>query len=205
MTDNTSNYAATYAGGVEIVCILDEGNITVSEAFGMNGLTSPTATVASRIMKGEWVSLSDDAAATYAATGGLPIVEKPVAGEDRLFGKIVEEPANFVKLPDASHTSGLADRLANGYYRVAKVWCPFLTAVGEAILVQDGSNAVAPGATTLVFDKSESDGMDTMRLKYASSGGAGFMALTYAAAGSTSGDTVSILVGFPSGLGAVIA
>jgi len=203
MTDNTVDYAESNLGGVRIPCILDTGNITVSEAFKPNGMKVDTVTPTNSFVKGEWVQLSNDTAATYSATGGLPLVEKPAAGEDRIFGRIVSTPMWSDTMPTSSHTDGLADRLSNGYYMVAEVWVPFLTGIGEGVIIVDGSNAVAPGATTLDIDASESAGEDVAYFKYDASG-SGFVALTHTIAGS-SGDTYSILVGFTGGFGTVQA
>lgn len=196
-----SNYAETNRGGVTVVCILDEGNITVSTAYMPDGMTSKVATTANTFVKGEWLSLSNDVANVYAATGGMPVLEKPVTTEDTLFGRIIEEP-RWNKIPEVSHTTGLADRLAKGFYRVVNVWCPFLYAISEGVVIANGTNAILINTKTLDFDLSESAGKITPVFKYDASG-KGMIALTHVLAG-TDGDVYSILVGYGE-LGSVIA
>ena len=203
MTDYTDNYAETNRGGVTVVCILDEGDITVSKAYMPDGLTTTVATTASTFVKGEWLSLSNDVANVYSATGGMPVLEKPVTTEDALFGRIIEEP-RWNKIPTSSHTGGLADRLDKGYYRVVNVWSPFLYGIFEGIVMVDGTNAIVVNTKTLDLDLSESAGKETPVFKYvAAAAGMGFIPLTHVVAG-TGGDTYSVLIGCGE-LGSVIA
>lgn len=202
-TDSTSDYAETNRGGFTITCILDTGDITVSTAYKPNGLKTTTVTPATTYYKGEMVSLSDDTANTYAATGGLVLVEKPVGTEDRLIGRILTEP-EWVKQPSSTHTDGLADRLSNEYYMIADVWCPFFTGVMEGVLVADGSNAITPGSASLDLDASLSASGSIPYFKYVASGSAGYVCLHHQAAG-TSGDTASALIALKGGFGSVVA
>lgn len=197
-TDYRQNLAHTNEGGVRLVCILVEGNITVADnAFSPTGLKGTTAVLADELSKDEWVAIDPDAAGTYAATGGCPLVKKVVDTANLGMGKIVDEP-RWVSIPSESHTTGLADRLENGFYRIATVWFPTLCAVAEVECRANGSNHMIPGTGTAAIRAADSNGADMLKVEYDASG-TGVVILTYAASG-TAGDQHSMMLGFTGGV-----
>lgn len=197
-TDYTVNYAETNEGGVRLVCILQEGNITVSDdAFSPTGLKNSMSTLADELKKGEWVALDSDAHAKYEDTGGWPVMKKLVDSEDLAIGKIVDEP-RWHKIPEESFTDDLDDKLEKGYYRIATVFIPSLCGVTEAIYEADGSNAVAPGSSNLALKAADSAGKDQPIVQYDGSG-TGLIALTACPSG-TNEDTHNVLLGFTGGV-----
>lgn len=196
-TDYTVNYAETNEGGVRLVCILQEGNITVADdAFSPTGLKGIAITLADELKKGEWVALDADANAKYEDTGGWPVMKKLVDSEDRAIGKIVDEP-RWHKIPEESYTETLDDKLSDGYYRIATVFIPSLCGVTEAIYEANGTNATAPGAGTLAIKAGDSAGKDKPVVAY-DAAGTGLIALTACPSG-TNEDTHNVLLGFTGG------
>ena len=118
MTDNTNNIAGQYRHqGPRITCILNEGAPTVSDSgsyYDGEGLTSKVLTWASQIAEGNMVALSVETENTWAATDGLPVVEKPTTAEAFVIGRVVSTP-KLVNFPDASADADtLAERLSGG-------------------------------------------------------------------------------------------
>ena len=101
------------------------------------------------MQKGDWVALSDDTANTYAATGGLILVEKPVNQTRALvIGRIVGTPTALKKVPaTAAEANTLAERLAGGFYRKARVEIVAfpIGSIKKFTVYSDGSNATVPG------------------------------------------------------------
>jgi hypothetical protein len=199
MTDNTSAIAGSYAGsGPVIECILDEGAPTyAATSIGQNGMLLKTATFASQIEEGMVVALSNDTANTYAATEGMPVVEKAANGESLVIGQIVSTPElkRFPSSTDADDDT-LAERLAGKYYRTALVELHVPGRVVKAEIMQDGSNALVPGvATTLNFNitSAYTSGNRGYYFDSAGANGVGCIPMHYVAAGSN-GDTASALV-----------
>lgn len=199
MTDNTSAIAGSYAGsGPVIECILDEGAPTyAATSIGQNGMLLKTATFASQIEEGMVVALSNDTANTYAATEGMPVVEKAANGESLVIGQIVSTPElkRFPSSTDADDDT-LAERLAGKYYRTALVELHVPGRVVKAEIMQDGSNALVPGvAKTLNFNitSAYTSGNRGYYFDSAGANGVGCIPMHYVAAGSN-GDTASALV-----------
>ena len=199
MTDNTSAIAGSYAGsGPVIECILDEGAPTyAATSIGQNGMLLKTATFASQLEEGMVVALSDDTANTYAATEGMPVVEKAANGESLVIGQIVSTP-ELKRFPSSTDTDDdtLAERLAGKYYRTALVELHVPGRVVKAEIMQDGSNALVPGvATTLNFNitSAYTSGNRGYYFDSAEANGVGCIPMHYVAAGSN-GDTASALV-----------
>ena len=71
--------AGLYGGGLEITCILYEGNITVTSGtsvFVENGaLGKNSYTLASEISEGDFVGIHVDSANDYDSCGGLPVMQ----------------------------------------------------------------------------------------------------------------------------------
>ena len=199
MTDNTSAIAGSYAGsGPVIECILDEGAPTyAATSIGQNGMLLKTVTFASQLEEGMVVALSNDTANTYAATEGMPVVEKAANGESLVVGQIVSTPElkRFPSSTDADDDT-LAERLAGKYYRTALVELHVPGRVVKAEIMQDGSNALVPGvATTLNFNitSAYTSGNRGYYFDSANANGVGCIPMHYVAAGSD-GDTASALV-----------
>ena len=198
MTDNTSAIAGNYEGGIKITCILDEGAPTIVDSFDQMGLKAKSYTFATPLAYGDVVAISNDTAATYAACGGNPLVEKPANGETLVIGRIVSVPELQTMAANDAAADTLAERLAGDYYRTAtvEIWGG-ITKIMEATLMQDGSNACAPGVgATLSFNITSGYATDdaALQLDAVASGGVGIIPFHYAAAGSD-GDTLTILVG----------
>lgn len=197
MTDNTSAIAGSYAGsGPVIECILDEGAPTyAATSIGQNGMLLKTVTFASQLEEGMVVALSNDTANTYAATEGMPVVEKAVNNESLVIGQIVSTP-ELKRFPSSTDADTLAKRLAGKYYRTALVELHVPGRVVKAEIMQDGSNALVPGvATTLNFNITSAykSGNRGYYFDSASTKGVGCIPMHYVAAGSD-GDTASALV-----------
>lgn len=200
MTDNTTIIAGKYGGGIDITCILDEGAPTVSSvAYDQLGQKQTILTWASELYEGDWIAISNDTANTFAATEGLPVVEKGVNGESLIVGKIVGTP-RLIKMPA---TTGVADtlakRLAAKYYRVARIKM-FFTGIEKAVVMHDGSNATVPGvAGTIKFNITSGYTDHKLVFDSVASGGAGAIPFHYVAAGSD-GDLSDCLVGLNGAL-----
>jgi len=115
MTDNTSAIAGSYAGsGPVIECILDEGAPTyAATSIGQNGMLLKTVTFASQLEEGMVVALSNDTANTYAATEGMPVVEKAANGESLVIGQIVSTP-ELKRFPSSTNAACYAALKARG-------------------------------------------------------------------------------------------
>lgn len=197
MTDNTSTIAGNYEGGIKITCILDEGAPTVTaRTYDRLGTYAPGVVWASELYKNDIVAISNDTAGTYAACGGLPLVELPVDGETLVVGQIITEPRLVVHPPTTAAADTLAERLAGKYYRVAtvEIWGG-ITKMIKAVVMQNGTNAVVQGAPgTLHYNITSGSSLHTLVFDQEASGGVGAIPFHYAAAG-TDGDTISVLVG----------
>lgn len=196
MTDNTSTIAGNYPGGIRITCILEEGNPTVStSSYDPTGQYRTNLTYASELAEGDVVALANDTGCTFAATGGIPVVEKAGNGETLVIGQIVSTP-KMIRMPATSAAANsLANRLAGKYYRTAvvEIWC--CNKVAVATIMQNGSNACVPGVgTTLKYNITSGYSGHTLCFDSDSSGGVGVIPFHYVAAGSD-GDTATALVG----------
>lgn len=184
MTDNTSDYAGNYPGGIRITCILDEGAPTVGTSYDQMGQNQKTLTWAAELAEGDVVAISNDTACTFDACGGIPCVEKAVDGETLIIGQIVSTP-RLLQFPAASaDANDLSERLAGKYYRVAVVEVWAFNKIIEGTFMCDGTNAQVPGVATklkfnitsgytnhgLVFDGSGSGGVNAVPLHYIPAG-----------------------------------
>ena len=208
MTDNTSSIAGDYPQRfpLRLTCILKEGNITVTSSgtsFSAIGDTEARYAFAAQLSEGDVVGLSNDTGNTYAATGGIPVVEKAVNTESLVFGRIVSSP-DWLNTSPSSSQSTWATMLSSGYYRIAlvEVWMG-ITKVQDAIVQHDGSNAVAIGVgTTLNLNITDCYAYHDLRFIAASANGTGVIPFHYVAAGSA-GDLTTILVGITGPMYAV--
>lgn len=206
MTNNTNTVAGNYPGGLRMTCILDEGAPTKYTAMKPDGTYENVWVWATPLEEGDVVAISNDTANTWAATGGIPLVEKPVNGETLVIGQIVSSPEPVVA-PTATDadTDTLAERLTGKYYRTAEVEFWAFTAIKKAVVMHDGSNATVPGtAGTIKFNITSGYSGTGQGLQFdsAASGGVGAIPLHYVAAG-TDGDLSNILVGINALIAAV--
>ena len=196
MTDNTSEIAGNYGQGQTITCILDEGAITPGTGIDAYGREQATYAFATGLAEGDWVALSNDAANTYAATGGLILVEKPVNGETLVIGRIVGTPTALKKVPaTAAAANTLEKRLAGGFYRKARVEIVAfpIGSIKKFTVYSDGTNATVPGVgSTLKLSITGTYANHDGYLDSASQDCVGIIPLHYVPAG-TDGDTCSIL------------
>jgi len=196
MTDNTSQVAGNYGQGQTITCILDEGAITPGTGIDAHGREQATYAFATGLAEGDWVALSNDAANTYAATGGLILVEKPVNGETLVIGRIVGTPTALKKVPaTAAAADTLAERLAGGFYRKARVEIVAfpIGSIKKFTVYSDGTNATVPGVgTTLKLSIAGTYANHAGYLDSADQNGVGIIPLHNVPTGAD-GDTCSIL------------
>ncbi len=197
MTDNTSSISGDYKGGIEITCVLNEGAPTVSDrSYDRVGHYDIGVTWGSELKKGQVVAICNDSAVTFAAAGGIPVVETPVNAETLVIGYIKSEPRLLKQPPSTAAGDTLAKRLAGGYYRYATVVIlGGITAVRKATVMCDGTNATVPGVgTTLKYNITSGVASGGLQFDSAASGGAGVIPFHNIPAG-TDGDTYSCLVG----------
>jgi len=196
MTDNTSEIAGNYGQGQTITCILDEGEITPGTGIDAYGREQATYAFAAGLAEGDWVALSNDTANTYAATGGLILVEKPSNGETLVIGKIVGTPTALKHAPDtAAAADTLAERLAGGFYRKARVEIVAfpIGSIKKFTVYSDGTNATVPGVgSTLKLSITGTYANHAGYLDSTNKDGVGIIPLHSVPAG-TDGDTCSIL------------
>lgn len=147
MTYNAGDFTD---GGVRRTCLLDEGTITVSSAYGIGGGSAATYSFASEIKKGMVVVISTDTANTWANTNGNLLVTKPANGTDLVFGVVISEP-EFTKKPATTAAADtLAERLAGKFLRAATVWFPSVTAITKATLLCADAGNVTPGTAEIL-------------------------------------------------------
>ncbi len=198
MTDNQSTIAGNYRGtGAIIECILDEGAPTVTDVTHMEtGETLRTLVFASPLEEGQVVAISNDTANTYAATEGMPVVERAQNGETLVIGQIVSTPKLKAFPASSAAANTLAKRLAGKYYRTALVELHIPGRIVAAQIMQNGTNALVPGVmATLAFNIASAyvTGARGYYFDAVAENGVGGIPLHYVAAG-TDGDLATALV-----------
>ena len=196
-----SQIAGYTGGGIKLPCILQEGNLTYgAKVHGPDGYFDTGVTIASPLSKNDWVTLDGDAANTYDATLGNPVVKALTAAAE-VIGQIISEPT-WQAVPGASQTVR-ATILAGKWYRVATVEFFGLSGVAKAILVGADAANVVPGVVgTIQIDASASNalagttGPVALSCADVASGAVGIISFHYVAKGTA---TVSVLVGFTGG------
>ena len=196
VNDSTSYIAGNYGQGQTITCILDEGDVTPGTGIDAYGREQATYAFTSGLAEGDWVALSNDADNTFAATGGLILVEKAVTGEGLVLGRIVGTPTALKKVPaTAAEANTLKERLAGGFYRKARVEITAfpIGSIKKFTVYSDGTNATVPGTgTTLLLSIAGTYANHGGYLDSAVSGGTGLIPLHSVPAGDD-GDTCNIL------------
>lgn len=196
MTDNTSKYAGRYPGGLRITAILNEGAPTVSaRVYDARGLFATGVTYAAELYEKDVVAICNDTDVTYAAAGGIPVVEKAVNSEALVCGQIVQMLRTIRQPAASADADTLAERLAGKYYRIAVVEFWGMTKITKATVMCNGSNATVPGVgDTLKFNITSGYAGHDLVFDSAASGGTGVIPFHYVPAG-TDGDLYSCLVG----------
>ncbi|MFA5380237.1 MAG: hypothetical protein WC455_31030 [Dehalococcoidia bacterium] len=151
--------------GVVVPCILEEGNITVYSGKTLSDGAVRRAeshyAFASEIEKNDIVYVASDAAYTYDACQGMPVVAKPVTTEG-VRGIVLDDPRKLVARPSSSTAANsVAKRIAGKFYRVALVWFPAFAytsqlanaaspniSVGGALIYDVSSEVMIGGGTT---------------------------------------------------------
>ena len=202
-TDSTDNITGNYGThGPIIPCILDEGAPTVTATgavLNMANVTSKVLTWATPLARGNWVAISNDVACTWAATGGIPVMDRAISGETLVIGKIVSTPDEFEPPADTAAGDSLVKRLAAGIYRTALVEIyAGITCIQKAEVYLDGSDGFTVGQCAtlkhnLTGDYAD-DNTEEVQLITASGGGVGIVAFHYGADGDA-GDILNCLVG----------
>lgn len=199
MTDNTSDIAGNYGQGQTITCILSEGDITMSVGIDEYGGERNQYAFSAGLAEGDLVALDNSTSNTFAATGGLLLVERAQNGEGLVIGKIVGTPTALKVSPAtaaiATAANTVALRLAGKYYRKARVEIMSfpIGAIKKFTVYSNGSNATVPGVgTTLKVSIAGTYANHGNYLDSAASGGTGIIPLHAVPAG-TDGDTCDIL------------
>jgi hypothetical protein len=188
-------------GGVKRTCLLDEGNVTVSTAYGIGGGSAATYTFASEIKKGTLVVCSVDTGNTWANTGGSILMTRPANGDDLVFGIVISEPEFTKKPASTTAADSLAKRLAAKTLRAATVWFPGVTAITKATLNCANAAAIVPGTlSTLKLDQSACVADGGIFLNDVANGGTiNAVSLHYQAQDATSSVVVPIMLAFFGG------
>ncbi len=199
MTDNTSNIAGNYGQGQTITCILSEGDITMSTGIDEYGRERNQYAFSAGLAEGDWVALDNSTSNTFAATGGLILVERAQNGEGLVLGKIVGTPSALKASPAtaaiATAANTVALRLASKFYRKARVEIMAfpIGAVKKFTVYSDSTNPTVPGTgATLKLSIAGTYANHGNYLDSAASGGTGLIPLHAVPAGAD-GDTCNIL------------
>jgi hypothetical protein len=114
--------------GIVLSCIAEEGNITVyggkTLSDGRSMQAKPQYAFAAPLVEGDFVSLASDAAYTYDACEGQPVVQK-TASTNGIQGVVLQDPGKLVaNPPNSAAADSVAERIAGKYYRTVYVWFP---------------------------------------------------------------------------------
>jgi len=196
MTYNAGDYTD---GGVRRTCLLDEGTVTVSTAYGIGAGTAATYSFASEIKKGMVVAVSTDTGNTWAATGGSILVNQVANGTDLVVGVVISEPEFTKKPATTAAADSLAERLSGKLLRAATVWFPNVTAMTMATLNCADAGNVTPGTLeVLKIDVSACNAASGLFLNDVASGGSANITSMHYQAKSASA-VVPIMVAFLGG------
>jgi hypothetical protein len=197
---------AQYTGdGIKLPCILQEGNLTYgAKVHGPDGYFDEGVTIQTPIQKNDWVTLDIDAANTYDATGGNPVVKQLTNGA-LIIGQVITDP-DWEAVPVASQTVR-ATILAGKWYRKATVEFFGIKGIAKAILVGAGAADIVPGVEgTIQIDASATNalanttGPVSLSCADVASSAVGIISFHYVAKGTA---TVSVLVGFTGGVATI--
>ncbi len=190
--------ADQYAGdvgyrGIPYSCYLYEGNIQLKTGrIGRTGRAHVDVDYAAPLAEGDLVEVYSDAALTYGACRGLPVLRKATAG-DTFVGEIVtiEPSKNIPATEDA--VSSLATMLSQDLLRRATVEIFGLQATMlKEVLIPTNSPAdnIVPGdSAKIAWDVSEG------KWKYVASGGLGVVPFHYLAGSASVNVNGPVLLG----------
>jgi len=193
MVSANMTIAGDIQGGMPITCLLYEGNITRAQGETRTGLDSVVITRAAPIQVGDMVEIMDDAAFTYAATEGLPVVKKLASTGSVRIGKVIA----IDRAKNIPATNGIVSTIStmvnNGYLRRATVIIYGIQSyeVQTTVKVLQG-NCAAGAEATIAYDLSEgtfvcSSGINT---------GKGAIALHRVTGSSSDAVSGTVLMGF---------
>jgi hypothetical protein len=152
-------------GGVVLSCIAEEGAVTVysgkSLSDGRSLQAKPMYAFAAPIEEGDLIVLASDAAYTYDACEGQPVVKKAVS-TGGFQGIAIQDPGKLVANPaNSAAADTVAERIAGKYYRTVYVWFPAMAykamlanaaspniAIGNHLIYDVSSEVVIGGGTT---------------------------------------------------------
>jgi len=193
MVSANMTIAGDIQGGMPITCLLYEGNITRAQGETRTGLDSVVITRAAPIQVGDMVEIMDDAAFTYAATEGLPVVKKLASTGSVRIGKVIA----IDRAKNIPATNGIVSTIStmvnNGYLRRATVIIYGIQSYEvQTVKVLQNSNCAAGAEATIAYDLSEgtfvcSSGINT---------GKGAIALHRVTGSSSDAVSGTVLMGF---------
>lgn len=193
MVSANMTIAGDIQGGMPITCLLYEGNITRAQGETRTGLDSVVITRAAPIQVGDMVEIMDDAAFTYAATEGLPVVKKLASTGSVRIGKVIA----IDRAKNIPATNGTVNTIStmvnNGYLRRATVIIYGIQSYEvQTVKVLQNSNCAAGAEATIAYDLSEgtfvcSSGINT---------GKGAIALHRVTGSSSDAVSGTVLMGF---------
>lgn len=157
MVSANMTIAGDIQGGMPITCLLYEGNITRAQGETRTGLDSVVITRAAPIQVGDMVEIMDDAAFTYAATEGLPVVKKLASTGSVRIGKVIAID-RAKNIPATNGTvSTISTMVNNGYLRRATVIIYGIQSyeVQTVKVLQNKGNCAAGAEAPIAYDLSD--------------------------------------------------
>jgi len=164
-----------------ITCWLYEGTVTRALGESRTGLSMVTVTRTAPIQPGDMVMLYDDAAFTYSALQGLPIVKKVDGSGNFYVGEVLSQPDRAPNIPaDDTPVTIIANQIAQGLLRKATVEFNGLlkTKLAEAS-AGSGEVITVGGEATIEYDVSDG------KYKYVASDGVGVVPFHHVAESTT--------------------
>lgn len=186
--------AGDIQGGIPITCLLYEGNITRAQGETRTGLDSVVVTRAAALKVGDLVEIMDDAAFTYSATEGLPVVKKLASTGAVRIGKVVAiDRAKNIPLTDDTVTT-ISTMVNNGYLRRATVILYGIQSyeVQTVKVLQNMGNCAAGAEATIAYNLSEGTFVCSSDINT----GKGAIALHRVTGSSTAAVSGTVLMGF---------
>lgn len=198
VTYNNGDYTD---GGVKRTCLLEEGAVTVSTAYGIGGGSAATYAFAAEITKGMVVTVSTDTGNTWAATAGSVLVSRIANAADLVMGVVISEPEWTKKPATTAAADSLAKRLTGKFLRAATVWFPNVTAMTKANLLTADASATVPGTlSTLILDVSVCNASGGITVNdIATAGGSANMCSMHYVGKVAAGTTTPIMIAFLGG------
>jgi len=193
----TMTVAGDIQGGMPITCLLYEGDITRAAGETRTGLDSVVITRAAALQVGDLVEVMDDAAFTYSATEGLPVVKKLASTGAVRIGKVIAiDRAKNIPASDGT-VSTIATMVNNGYLRRATVVLFGIEsyAVQSIKVSQSKGNCAAGTGSNIAYDLSEAMFVASSNI----SSGQGAIPLHRVTGSSSAAVTGTVLMAFTGG------